>query len=288
MSETWIRPYVVENGQKRFVTQAEVDADAARQQTLGELETASPPPLPEADISGMSPTRAALLAFHRWRDGKRKDLAELEVARAKALEAFGAPAATEAALAALVLEDQSGVVAWLKNRAGVGRPELRGFERQQLEERLLTDRHAAECATGAIAEIDAEITRLCEDLVTIEGREADFVADVVAEAALPQQQKFEAMAAKLRAMARDLLGCAVVVGATRSNIGQYQQPQLHTRLPAFRFEGPSDRVVRPATIRTSEPPREPGEIVIGPEEAKEAATPWRALAERLAADPHAV
>jgi hypothetical protein len=284
MSETWIRPFVVENGTKRYVEQAEVDADAAREAALAALEVCEPPVLPEADANGLSPARLTLLAFQRWRDGKRAELGELEEARSRALAALGAPQKREAELNALIESDKSGLLAWIKARSGVGAPELRAREREELETLLANDRHAAEISRGALADLDREIETARAALDAIEARERDFVLDALAEEVLPLQRRYEAQLAKLLATTTRLLGAATVVGSARSGVGHYRAPQLQASLPPFQFAAPSGRV----TVRFGEPQRKPGEVTISEQQAAEAAAPWRELAERLADDPRAV
>ena len=138
---------------------------------------AVPPALP--------PQRAALVEH-------RAALADAEAAHAAAVEQIAklrelieGPAQTEAEIRAKIAADATALAEWVRS----GKTELDGppaFEwagREELENRLVAQRHAAEIATVALTDAQAEVERTAGAVAEIKGRIADAERAVIMEVA---------------------------------------------------------------------------------------------------------
>lgn len=261
---------------------ASADAEAEADETIADAPdpyAEAEPPSAEAlgiDTAGLPPQRARLVRYVAWCDRCRQELQELEAARAAYLTAMGVPVVTEERLRTLIESDTSNYLAWIKSRApALTKTQARSFEREQLEQKLAGDRHAAEVARGAIAQLEAEIDQKREQLPNLEERHRAFVLDAVLEQADQLGAVYRRQADEMRETIISLLGLGVVARGRNGYRHHLAPSDVEVLLPEFGL---------PSL------PKIPGKrfgIRIAEHAAKAAASPWQDLVRRWTDDPRA-
>src|SRR5436309_278564 len=109
----------------------------------------------------LPPARAALAELRNaLADAETQHRAAAEHA-AKLRELIQGPAQTEQQIRAKIAEDAAALRAWVESGSieTKGRPAFEWAGREELENQLVAQRHAAEIATAALVDADAETSR---------------------------------------------------------------------------------------------------------------------------------
>lgn len=191
------------------------------------------------------------------------------------LESMNAPARTESKLRALLDGDIKALFDHMRKGAGraLTRPQVRKFERAQLEERLASDKHETEIALGAFDQLEGEIELRRKEIEVLEGRHRSFVHDAIIERAEALGAVYVAQITALRRTIAELRGIATVVEGRRSFSPSFSA-EVDVRLPTFNIPGvPGYRGEAVQAYAPMQP-----SIKVTATDADNAAGPWRALA----------
>lgn len=246
-----------------------------------DLDLTGEPPAAETlglDVADLPPARARLMRYRAWRQRLAEELEGLEAARARFLESRGVAAVTEAKIRALIDSDTLGLVGWMRSgAAALTPPQIRQFERAQLEEKLGLDHHAAEVARGALDTIEGEIAEKRSALASLEARQESFLADAVAEAADEVAARYLGHLQALSDCLRQLYGASFYLAGKATAWRPAVTPVGYQwALPGFNLPSFRRKKLGPVIRLMGERP-----------DLQRAAAPWRALAAAWAEDPRA-
>lgn len=270
------------------VEAAETEArNAASAAIASEYQTATPPEYVTLELNGLSPARAMLLRYVRWVEVLRDERSALEAGRERFLAAQGVPSMTRKALAQLIADDTSGLVALMAAGGDLTKHQTRAAERKRLEAKLKDDEHSRDVAVGALAEVEGRLDALEKQIEVIVGRHQEFVAAVIEEhlmlgAAATQTAQLDA----LRDTELTVLGGYAAIQSLR---GLASEPRHHRiALPSIRTAGESW-----VTGDGERPGHHIGGLLSGHavelpvHEQRAEQNRWLDLAHALMADPHA-
>jgi hypothetical protein len=233
-------------------------------------------PIP-ADIAapgGLSPKRAELARFLEWRRRTVKEIETLEEAHHRAIEALGGEATTKKKIDALIEADVKEVLRFAFDGQQITAKKLRAFERNQLEQKLKDDRHAAQVASETLGQIEHQIDVKKIGLGFLDNRTERFVKSALVEAARESDlgERYLQKIGELREVWLQLVGLRVVVGEhDRFTSGpMYGPPKIE--IPRFGLPALAGKEVG---------------ISVSQQALENAAAPWRTLATELVKNPNA-
>jgi hypothetical protein len=259
---------VQENGIEVTTTAEELAQETAIERGYhdGPIPTDIPAP------PGLSPKRAELARFLEWHRRTVAELENLEEAHHRAIEALGGERTTKKKIDALLEAYVAEVLKFALGGEVITARKLRAFERHQLEQKLKSDRHAAQVASVTLREIEREIAVKTIGLKFLELRSDRFVRSAMVEAARESGlgelylQKID----ELRDVLLQLLGLGWVVGP---HDGFRARPVLEGAELHFQDFG------LPAIAGKDL------KIVADRKSLEAAAAPWRKLAAELVKNP---
>ncbi len=135
------------------------------------------PPKNICDTKGLSPKRARYARFFEWRLRHAKELSTLESKKAHFKSLIDAPATTEAVIKTEIKRTANYLM---------GRETANGGDtakRRALDERLASERHAADAAREALPELEGEIDVVRLKLTALNERESEFLYPAIVEVA---------------------------------------------------------------------------------------------------------
>src|SRR5947209_4209956 len=135
--------------------------------------------------AALPPARAAL-AEHRTALAAAETQHQTAAAHAAKLrELIEGPVKTEQEIRARIASDAAALRAWVESGSikTEGRPAFEWAGREELEDRLVAQRHAGEIAAAALVDADAEVARMAGVVAEIRGKIAEAERGVVLEVA---------------------------------------------------------------------------------------------------------
>src|SRR4051812_8435633 len=110
----------------------------------------------------LPPARAALVELRNALAAAETQHQTAAEHAAKLRELIQGPAQTEQQIRAKIANDAAALQEWVKsgNIEAKGRPAFEWAGREELENKLVAQRHAAEIATAALVDADAEVARM--------------------------------------------------------------------------------------------------------------------------------
>lgn len=134
------------------------------------------PPHSISDTLLLSPRRALLARYIRWRQTIAAELATLQAKRDEFQEIMAAPEETEVAIRSAVKRTAD----WLLGRSTDNSDE---GTRKALDDQLAAQRHRAEAARAALVELEPQIERAQLRVQTLNDRQNEFLKPVLREIA---------------------------------------------------------------------------------------------------------
>jgi hypothetical protein len=200
------------------------------------------PPDGICNARGLSPQRARLARYHAWRMQEERKQSDLQTLKAKMQSIIDVPAATEAEIKREVKRTAS----FLMGREPTDGADI--AKRRRLDDRLASERHAAEAAREALAEIERK-TKIGElRLSRLNRRESEFVHPALIEVAeeLGLGKLYLKKIAELREVTEIIFGLSKVTGK-----GSGVACQMHGERPLRDAEAVSfPRNVLPSMAKT--------------------------------------
>jgi hypothetical protein len=209
----------------------------------------------------LSPRRAALANFLKWRQGIADELAALETRKAQLEALISAPAETEAKVRSAVKRTAD----FLLGRNGADNADEAG--RKALDDELSARRHRAESAQAALPQLLGPIETASLRLKTISERQDEFLKPALAELAdeVGLGRQYMRKIAELQEIAKLVYGLADVAGGYDSG---FEMP-TSIKLPRSGIPSTKHQPLGAFTIPAA------GDAEI-----------WRKAAQALLADPH--
>jgi hypothetical protein len=174
----------IEASEREADEQAEREAEQQAATELAEAAGAAFATMepPGEDSADASPMRARLIRYVAWLSALEHEHTALIEGRTAYLTAQKVPTLTKQAIADLIKQDKSGLVALMAGGGKhISQHTLRGHERKLLAEKLSRDEHAAATATEALIEVEGKIDALAKQIEVVRSREGEFVADALQE-----------------------------------------------------------------------------------------------------------
>jgi hypothetical protein len=234
-----------------------------------------PIPTDVAAPPGLSPKRAELARFLKWRRRTASEIEALEEAHHRAIEALGGEASTKKKIDALIEADVDEVLRFALDGQQITAKKLRAFERKQLEQKLKDDKHAAEVASKTLGQIEHQIDVKKIGLDFLDNRTERFVKSAVVEAARESDlgERYLQKIGELRDVWLELVGLRIVVGEHDGFTSgpMYGGLSKQIEIPRFGLPALAGKKV---------------EITANREALEKAAAPWRALATKFGKNPN--
>lgn len=228
------------------------------EKSIADLNGDPPPGIP---VVGLSPRRALLARYIRWRETLQSELAMLVAKRDQLQTLVDAPNETEAKIRGGVRR----TVDFLLGRSADNSDE---GARAALDSELAAQRHRAEAAKSALPELEPQIEQAQMRIARLEERRKEFLNPALTELAdeLGLARAYQRKIAELQETAALIFGLAGVVGGFDSGVEGAR---------TIHFPRPATPSAKHAPAEAFKIPA-PGNVEI-----------WRKAAEQLLLDPHA-
>lgn len=200
------------------------------------------PPTELCGVRGLSPTRARYVRFFEWRLSEEKKLSDLQSRKAHLESLIDAPNATE-------IEIKKEIARASSLLAKGDAENYSSAKRKALDERLASEKYAAETARYALVELDCAIEIAGLRVAQLNSRETEFINPVVIEAAkeIGLDKLYKKKIGELRHVLELVIGLHNLVSggsihsAFESKIGfDPFHAAKEVRLPRFPYESGAD------------------------------------------------